>query len=109
MHTERILGGKKNQKEKHQPTAERKLALLKMRDIASSALREALWKDNEARGITQFTRVLSAHLSALSRPGSRCFDGGLGENTAGACSYSLTWSPGPSLGICEKLLRPAPQ
>ena len=41
-------GGKKNQKEKHQPTAERKLALLKMRDIAASALRDALWKDNEA-------------------------------------------------------------
>lgn len=39
---------KKKKEEKPQPTVDRKLALLKLRDVACSGLREAMWQDAEA-------------------------------------------------------------
>ena len=49
QHLANILPGSKRKKEeKPQPTVDRKLALLKLRDVACSGLREALWQDAEA-------------------------------------------------------------
>ena len=48
-HLANILPGSKRKKEeKPQPAVDRKLALLKLRDVACSGLREALWQDAEA-------------------------------------------------------------
>lgn len=43
-----LPGSKRKKEEKPQPTVDRKLALLKLRDVACSGLREALWQDAEA-------------------------------------------------------------
>ena len=43
-----LARSKRKKEEKPQPTVDRKLALLKLRDVACSGLREALWQDAEA-------------------------------------------------------------
>lgn len=71
---------KKKKEEKPQPTVDRKLALLKLRDVACSGLREAMWQDAEVQEVLlngledkepELARVLSlgvmAHLAASSR------------------------------------------
>ena len=66
QHLANILPGSKRKKEeKPQPTVDRKLALLKLRDVACSGLREALWQDAEA---------LSRWVPANSGIGSLMFD-----------------------------------
>lgn len=77
---EPVRGSKRKKEEKPQPTVDRKLALLKLRDVACSGLREALWQDAEVQEILlkglednqpELARILSlgvmVHLAASSR------------------------------------------
>ncbi|CAK9107315.1 Uncharacterized protein SCF082_LOCUS50038 [Durusdinium trenchii] len=103
---------KKKKEEKPQPTVDRKLALLKLRDVASSSLREVLWQDSEVREILlagldetqpELARVLSLGvLVHLTTSRKNCSE--LLKNEQVRLSLSQLQSEGQPQEVQEKAL-----